>query len=57
MILRQVDAAAREAMWSLVGSKSQQRGVWHAMEHHTGQLCASVFGTREDETFLQRQAL
>ncbi len=35
------------------GSKSQQRWLWHAINHHTGQILAYVFGTREDETFLQ----
>ena len=46
-----------DEMWSFVGSKSQQRWLWHAIEHHTGQLLAYVFGTREDETFLQLQEL
>ena len=42
-----------DEMWSFVGSKSQQRWLWHAIDHHTGQILAYVFGTREDETFLQ----
>jgi insertion element IS1 protein InsB len=53
IILRQVEAAEMDEMWSFVGSKSQPRWLWHAIEHHTGQLLAYVFGTREDETFLQ----
>jgi insertion element IS1 protein InsB len=57
VILRQVDAAERDEMWSFVGSKSQQRWLWHAMDHHTGQSVAYVFGTREDETFLKLQEL
>src|SRR2546429_8614417 len=57
IILRQVDAAEMDEMWSFVGSKSQQRGLWHAIDHHTGQIVAYVFGTREDETFLQLKAL
>jgi len=44
-------------MWSFVGSKRQQRWLWHAIDHHTGQVLAYVFGTREDETFLRLQEL
>ena len=57
VILRQVEAAEMDEMWSFVGSKSQQRWLWHALDHHTGQILAYVFGTREDETFLQLQEL
>ena len=57
VILRQVDAAEMDEMGSFVGSKSQQRWLWHAIDHHTGQILAYVFGTREDETFLQLQEL
>ena len=51
IIIRQVEDAEMDEMWSFVGSKSQQRWLWHAIEHHTGQLLAYVFGPREDETF------
>src|SRR2546425_10504121 len=57
VILRQVDEAEVDEMWSFVGSKSQQRWLWHALDQHTGQILAYVFGTREDETFLQLQEL
>ena len=57
VILRHVDAAEMDAMWSCVGSKSQQRWLWHAIDHHTGQILAYVFGTREDETFVPLQEL
>jgi insertion element IS1 protein InsB len=57
VILRQVDAAEVDEMWSLVGSQSQQRWLWHAIAHHTGPIFADVFGTREDETFFPLQEL
>jgi insertion element IS1 protein InsB len=38
-----------------VGSQSQQRWLWPAIDHHTGQSIAYVFGTREDVTFLELQ--
>ena len=34
VILQQVDAAEMDEMWSFVGSKSQQRWLWHAIDHH-----------------------
>src|SRR5678815_1099279 len=40
VLLRQVDGAEMNEMWSFVGSKRQQRWLWHAIEHHTGQLLA-----------------
>ena len=57
IILRQVEKAELDEMWSFVGSKSQQRWLWHAIDHYTGQILAYVFGPREDETFLQLKAL
>jgi insertion element IS1 protein InsB len=57
IILRQVEQAEMEEMWSFVGRKSQPRWLWHAIDHHTGQILAYVFGTREDETFLQLKEL
>jgi insertion element IS1 protein InsB len=57
VILRQVDEAEMDEMWSFVGSKSQQRWLWHAIDHYTGQILAYVLGTREDETFLQLKGL
>jgi len=57
VILRQVEHAEMDEMWSFVGRKSQQRWLWHAIDHHTGQILAYVFGTQGDETFLQLKAL
>ena len=55
VIVHKVEEAEIDEMWSFVGSKSQQRWLWHAIEHHTGQVLASVFGTREDHVFLALQ--
>ena len=48
VILRQVEKAEMDEMWSFVGSKSQQRWLWHAIDHYTGQILAYVFGPREE---------
>ena len=50
-----MEAAEVDEMWSFVGSKRQQRWLWHAIDHHTGQVFAYVFSPREDETFLRLQ--
>jgi IS1 family transposase len=52
-----VEQAEMDEMWSFVGSKSQQRWLWHAIDHHTGQIFAYVFGTRGDETFVKLKEL
>src|SRR5262249_44154011 len=49
--------AEMDEMWSFVGSKRQQRWLWHAIDHKTGQALAYVCGPREDETFLKLKAL
>jgi insertion element IS1 protein InsB len=46
-----------DEMSSFVGRKSQQRWLWHAIDHATGQLLAYVFGPRQDHVFLELKAL
>ena len=46
-----------DEMWSYVRSKANPRWLWHAIDHHTGQVLASVFGRRQDTVFLARKAL
>src|SRR4029453_14520993 len=55
--IRQVEDAEMDEMWSFVGSKRQQRWLWHAIDHYTGSVLAYVCGPREDETFLKLKAL
>src|SRR5262244_180692 len=57
VIIRKVQAAEVDEMWSFVGKKSQQHWLWHAIDHLTGQVLAYVFGAREDEVFLELKAL
>jgi insertion element IS1 protein InsB len=49
--------AEMDEMWSVVGNKGNPRGLWHAIDHHTGKVLAYVFGRRNDEVFLQLKAL
>ena len=46
-----------DEMWSYVGKKTQQRWLWHAIDHYTGKGLAYVFGRRPDDVFLRLQAL
>lgn len=42
---------------SFVGNKDKPRWLWHAIEHHTGKVLASVFGRPQDAVCLKRKAL
>lgn len=44
-------------MWSFVGKKKAPRWLWHALDHRTGAVLASVFGRREDQALLKLRAL
>lgn len=46
-----------DEMWSYVRAKSNPRWLWHAIDHHSGQVLAHVFGRRKDEVFLKLKAL
>ena len=49
--------AELDEMWSHVGTKANQRWLWHAIDPHSGQVLAYVFGQRKDRGFLQLHAL
>jgi insertion element IS1 protein InsB len=44
-------------MWSFVGSKPQQRWLWHAVDHQTGAVLAYVLAEHKDSAFLELKAL
>ena len=56
-MIRLADEAEVDEMWSFVGRKKDQRWLWHAIDHRSGQVLASVFGRRQDEVFLKLKAL
>jgi insertion element IS1 protein InsB len=57
VIIRRVDEAEVDEMWSFVGKKHEQRWLWHAIDHWSGRVLAYVFGRRTDEVFLKLKAL
>ncbi len=40
-----------------MGSKKNQRWLWHAIDRLTGKVLAYVFGRRKDEVFLELKKL
>jgi IS1 family transposase/transposase-like protein len=56
LIVKVMDAELDE-MWSFVGKKSNQRWLWHAIDHQTGKILAYVFGRRKDEVFAKLNTL
>src|SRR4029079_692383 len=55
--VRGVEAAEVDARWRFVQSKAHQRWVWHAIDHLSGVVLASVFGSRADRVFVELQKL
>lgn len=53
---QELEAQADE-MWSFVGSKQQQRWLWHAIDHQTGEVLAYVLSNHQDSAFLELKAL
>jgi insertion element IS1 protein InsB len=56
VVIRRVDEAEAEELWSFVGKKKDQRWLWHALGHRSGKVLAYVFGRRKDEVFVQLKA-
>jgi len=56
-MISRVNEAEADEMWSFVGKKRDQRWLWHAIDHWTGEVLAYVFGRRTDDVFLQLKAL
>src|SRR5262249_55746456 len=42
-----------DEMWSYVRSKANPRWLWHAIDHHSGQVLAYTFGRQQATVFLQ----
>ena len=57
VVVRKVEAAELDEMWSFVGRKQHPRWLWGALNHQTGRILAYVFGRREDRALLKLKAL
>ncbi|HEY9906545.1 MAG TPA: IS1 family transposase [Thermosynechococcaceae cyanobacterium] len=49
--------AELDEMWSFVQSKKQERWLWHALDHDTGEVLAYVLSDHKDIAFLNLKAL
>jgi insertion element IS1 protein InsB len=57
VVIRLVEEAEMDEMWSFVGKKREPRWLWHAIDHRSGHVLAYVLGRRKDEVFLKLKAL
>ena len=46
-----------DEMWSFVGNKRNQRWLWHAFDHETGEVLAYVIGQHQDSVLLKLKTL
>lgn len=44
-------------MWSFVKKKSNQRWLWYAINHETGEILAYTLGKRKNSVFLELKKL
>jgi len=51
------EEAELDEQWSYVGNKSNQRWLWHAVDHASNRVIAYVFGRRKDSVFLALKTL
>jgi insertion element IS1 protein InsB len=49
IVIRRIEDAEVDEMWSYVGKKQEQRWLWHAIDHWSGKVLVYVFGRRKDE--------
>ena len=52
-----VEEVEADEMWSFVGKKKNQRWLWHAIGHHTGQVLAYVLDKHTDAALLKLKTL
>jgi insertion element IS1 protein InsB len=57
VVIRRVEAAEVDEMWSYVGKKKAPRWLWHAIDHDSGAVLAYVFGRRKEAVLQELQKL
>ena len=48
VVIRLVEEAEVDEMWSFVGKKREPRWLWRAIDHRSGHVLAYVFGRRNE---------
>ncbi len=57
VVIRRVEEAEVDAMWSFVGKQRAPRWLWPAIDHRSGHVLADVLGRRKDAGVLKLKAL
>lgn len=57
IIVKHIEEAEVDEMWSFVKSKKQQRWLWHAIDKQSGKVLAYTLGSRQDVVFYELQNL
>jgi len=57
VVIRKVQAAELDELWSFVSNKKHPRWLWEALDHQTGRIVAYTFGRRADRALLKLKAL
>jgi len=52
-----VDEVEADEMWSFVQNKNNQRWLWHAISHETGEVLAYIIDKHHDEALLKLKQL
>ena len=52
-----IDIIKVDEQWSFVKNKKNQRWLWYAINHDTGEIVAYTFGKRKDTVFLKLKKL
>ena len=55
--IEKIENVEADEMWSFVQKKSNQRWLWHAIDHDSGKILAYVFGTRQDKVFRKLKSM
>lgn len=56
-VAKHIEEAEADEMWSFVRCKKQERWLWHAIDHQTGQVLAYVLADHKDQALVELKAL
>lgn len=57
IIVKHVEETEADEIWSFVQSKQQQRWLWYAIDHKTGQVLAYVLAERQYQALVELKVL
>jgi insertion element IS1 protein InsB len=57
IVVQRAEEAEMDEMWSFVGNKKNQRWLWHAIDHQTGEILAYVLAPHVDSALKELMVL